>query len=134
MHLKNTDFDPRKLAYYHNDYNLKISPADTNSVAELEQFKNEYIRFKVRSGGNQLLVISEVYYPDWRAYLDGKEIPIYQINYLLRGVVVPKGEHKLEMKYESKSFETGRILSLSFNIIVTLMLVLGLYWEMRRNK
>lgn len=134
MHLKNADFDPRKVAFYHHDYDLKITPADTNSIAELEQFKNEYIRFKVRSGGNQLLVISEVYYPEWKAYLDGKEIPIYQINYLLRGVVVPQGEHKLELKYESKTFETGRILSLSFNIIVALMLALGIYWEWKKGK
>lgn len=134
MHLKNSDFDPRKVAFYHNESNIQISPADTNSIAEIQQYKNEHITFKVRSAANQLLVVSEVYYPEWKAYLDGKEIPIYQINYLLRGVVIPTGEHKLEMKYESKSFETGRTLSLSFNIIVTIMLAMGLYLEFKKRK
>lgn len=133
-HLKNADFDPRKVAFYHNESQLQINPADTNSIAELTQFKNEHLVFKVISSGNQLLVVSEVYYPEWKAYLDGKEVPIHQINYLLRGVIIPKGEHKLEMKYESKSFETGRILSLSFNVIVTIMLALGLYLELKRKK
>ncbi len=132
-HLKNSDFDPRKIAFYHNEDNLQVMPADTTSIAELQQFKNEYIQFKVRSNGNQLLVISEVYYPEWKAYLDGKEVPIHQVNYLLRGVIVPKGEHKLELKYESKSFETGRTLSLSFNIIVTIMLALGIYLEVKKR-
>lgn len=133
MHLKNANFDPRKVAFYHNENKLQVVPADTNSNVELEQFKNEYISFKVKSSGNQLLVVSEVYYPEWKAYLDGKEIPVHQVNYLFRGVIIPAGEHKLEMKYESKSFETGRALSLTFNIIVTLMLALGLYLEWKKN-
>lgn len=134
MHLKNADFDPKQVAFYHKDDDLKITPADTNSYAELETFKNEYISFKVKSNGNQLLVISEIYYPDWKAYLDGKQIPIYQINYLLRGVIVPAGEHKLELKYESKSFETGRMISLAANIFVALLLIIGIVLEFRKSK
>jgi uncharacterized membrane protein YfhO len=57
------------------------------------------------------LLISEVYYPDWHAYLDGKEIPIYQTNYFMRGVIVPEGTHNLELKFYSKEFQTGKTLS-----------------------
>ncbi len=53
-----------------------------------------------------------MYFPGWRAYLDGVEIPIYRTNYLFRGVVVPAGQHSLVYAYRPTSVLIGAAISL----------------------
>ncbi len=90
-------------------------PRRQNSV----HYGIQNLELKTTTAGNNLLFVSETYYPvGWKAYLDGKEIPIYRANYLFRAVVVPAGIHKLEMNFEPKGFYFGKNLSLAANVIV----------------
>jgi uncharacterized membrane protein YfhO len=66
-----------------------------------------------------LLFLSETYYPvGWKAFIDGKETTIYRLNYLFRGVVIPFGQHKLEMRFEPRGFSLGKSMSLAVNIML----------------
>lgn len=134
MHLRNQDFNPRKKAYLMNALNQTIDLPSQEDSAIVTKYANENIIYKVNSSGNCFLLLNEVYYPDWKAYLDGKEIPIYQTNYFMRGVVVPKGNHNLELKFYSQEFETGKTLSLASNILLALLLILSIFFEMRNKK
>ena len=59
-----------------------------------------------------LLVLSEIYYkPGWRAYVNGKETPVYQTNHILRSIYVPSGDHQIEFLYDDSSWKQTRILS-----------------------
>ncbi len=133
-HLKNGDFDPRKVAYYHNESSLNCEIPDSSVYAKVTSYKNEEISLDVNASGNNLLVISEVYYPDWYAYLDGKKLDVHQINYLLRGVIVPKGIHKLVLKFEDDTFVLGKNLSLATNVLMFVLLILGIFFELKRKK
>mgnify|MGYP005813980489 CR=1 FL=1 len=134
MHLRNQDFDARKKAYLMNPLKEKIDlPAPTDSASILK-YANENIIYKVNSSGNCFLAISEVYYPDWKAYLDGKEIPIYQTDYFMRGVVIPKGSHNLELKFYSPEFQQGKTLSLASNILLAVLIILSLVFEIKNSK
>jgi uncharacterized membrane protein YfhO len=78
----------------------------------MESFGLEEIRWTVRTDAPRLFVASEVYYPaGWNAYLDGEPVPIHRVNYLLRGVHVPEGEHTLVMRFEPKAPTYGFWLS-----------------------
>ncbi len=134
MHLKNQDFNARKKAYLMNNLNENIDVPAANDSASIVKYTNEDITLKVNSSGNCFLVISEVYYPDWKAYLDGKEITIYQTNYFMRGVIVPKGTHNLELKFYSKEFNTGKTLSLASNIVLALLLIFSVIFEIRNSR
>ncbi len=68
------------------------------------------------------LVVSEMYFPGWRAYVDGVETAIYRTNYLFRGVVVPAGRHTVRFEYRPASVLTGAVLSLAA-LAVTWLLV-----------
>ena len=82
-----------------------------------------------------LAVFSEIYYPHgWKAFIDGKETPIARVNYALRGLSVPKGNHKIEFLFQPKSKDTGDTISLVISIISWLLLIGGLYWEWRNNQ
>lgn len=57
------------------------------------------------------LVLSEVYYRGWEARVDGVPIPVERVNYTLRGIDVPAGEHQVEFTFRSPSFRTGALIS-----------------------
>ncbi|MFZ2384920.1 MAG: hypothetical protein WBE75_01780 [Candidatus Omnitrophota bacterium] len=58
------------------------------------------LSLKISCRRDCFLVLSEIYYPNWHAYLDGKEAEVLRADYLLRGVFVPEGEHTLEMRFQ----------------------------------
>jgi uncharacterized membrane protein YfhO len=59
-----------------------------------------------------ILVLSENHYPGWRAYVDGKSVDVIRVNYNLRGVAVPAGNHLVEFVYRPKSVLAGLAVSL----------------------
>lgn len=135
-HLKTGDFNPTDTVFIEKALAQQVQAIDSGAVAkaEVKEFKNQYIRIETQNPGNNFLFISEVYYePSWKAYIDGKEVPIHKANYAFRGIVVPAGKHTVEMRFQSENFETGRLLSLSGNIICVLLLAGGLFVERRKN-
>jgi uncharacterized membrane protein YfhO len=64
-------------------------------------------------------VASEVYYPaGWNAYLDGEQVPIHRVDYLLRGVHVPEGEHTLVMRFEPAAERYGQWIAWMTTVLV----------------
>jgi uncharacterized membrane protein YfhO len=102
----------------------------------LTQRENERQVYTVTATGNNLVFFSEVYYPvSWKAYIDGKETPIIKTNFAFRGLIVPKGQHTVEFRYESPKFEQGKTISLACNLMV-LLAALGagfMEWRSRRS-
>ena len=84
----------------------------TGGTAQITKYEPRELEARVNSPGNSLLVLSEVYYDaGWHAWLDGHSVPIQRVDYLLRGVVVPAGQHELRMRFDPGSFKTGITLS-----------------------
>ena len=79
------------------------SPIINNSVKCLE-YENNYVKYEVSSDNNSILVFSEIWYPNWNAYLDGNRVEVLKADYSFRAVPVLKGKHIIEMKYESNRF------------------------------
>ncbi|NQS96930.1 MAG: hypothetical protein HQ591_00595 [candidate division Zixibacteria bacterium] len=98
-------FNPRTEAIVEQPIDL---PSKTGGEAEILSWSPLEVRVKTRSAGGSFLALSEVYYPPyWKARVDGKETRIYPTNQLLRGVVVPAGEHEVVFKCESVVYRAG---------------------------
>ncbi|MDR3575125.1 MAG: YfhO family protein [Anaerolineaceae bacterium] len=82
------------------------------------------IRIATESKQSGWIVVSDVWYPGWKAYLDQKVVPIWHANYLFRAVFVPAGEHEIDFDYQPLSFLIGTILSLIS--IIVIILIIGL--------
>jgi hypothetical protein len=135
MHLKNGDFNPVELAYIEKSLPVQLDVPDSTCYSKVLNHQNEYIKIEAHASGNNLLYISEIYYPvSWKAYIDKKEVPIYKTNFAFRSVIVPKGKHTIEMKFESKKFETGKTLSMITGIILNLLVIVAVLIEIRRKK
>ena len=134
-HLQKGDFNPLQIAYVEKALSEKIDTIQSEAKAKIIEKKNQYIKIEANATGNNLLFISEIYYPAaWHAFIDGKPTDIIKTNYAFRSVIVPKGKHIVELKYESAGFETGKTLSLVFNILVLLTLISAIFMEMRKKK
>jgi hypothetical protein len=99
----------------------------------ITRYEPHHIAMDVTAPGNNFLVISEIHYPPgWTATIDGQRADIIQTDYVLRGLVVPPGRHKIEMHYVLDSINTGKWASLGLNLLVFGMVIVGAMSERRR--
>lgn len=120
--LKNGTFDVRKEVRFEKEPNIKLDAVDSTAKVKVTGYENQNITLDAEANGNNLLFISEVYYPaGWKAYIDGNETEIYKTNYLFRSIVVPKGKHKVEFKFAPSSYTTGKTISMGANVLLILI-------------
>ena len=134
--LKDPTFDPSRTLYFLEDPGLKVDPPDSNVSVKFQDYKLQSMKMRVRATGNNLLLLSEVYYPaGWNAYIDGKPAQIYRADYFLRALMVPKGVHEIEMKFEPKVYAVGKSLSLGTNAVVLILLIgMGANLALKKSK
>ncbi|MGI5835204.1 MAG: YfhO family protein [Chloroflexota bacterium] len=102
--------------------------------ARIRSYSPEEIVVDVTAGQESYLILSDVYYPGWKATVDGVEVPIERANYLFRGVLVDEGSHNVVFRYEPKSFQIGSIISLaSLSLVCVTLLLSGLTWLLQRD-
>ena len=107
---------------------------DSSATIVLTQFDNDTMIYKTKSTANQFAVFSEIYYPKgWNAYLDEKPIAYQAVNYVLRGLEVPAGEHTIKFVFEPDSFKKGKAIMYASSFII-LLVVLGGFAMSLRNQ
>ncbi|MDP4196032.1 MAG: YfhO family protein, partial [Bacteroidota bacterium] len=88
-----------------------------------------------KATGNNFLFLGDTYYPKgWKAYVDGKETKIYRTNHAFRGIVVPKGDHKVEFVYAPVSFAVTKYVALILSTGVIGLLVVGLFLSNKKKE
>ena len=88
-------------------------------IIKLDEYAPNRLAYHYHSASQGLAVFSEVYYPKgWNAYVDGKVVPHFRANYVLRAMVLPAGDHKLLFKFEPTVYVTGEIISLISSLIL----------------
>jgi len=134
-HLRDGTFNPRTTAYVESAAGIAgtISRDSAATIRRTRQ-ENQRIAFDVETATKGFMVVSEIYYPEWQAYVDGVKVDIVKTNFLLRGVVIPAGKHTVEFTFESPSFEQGRMISMGANGIILLLGALGIAIGYRRRE
>jgi hypothetical protein len=117
--LFNSNFDPTNTILLNEDPKIKNTTRLTTKNAKLISYKPNFVSIKTDTNTSSMLYLSDTYYPGWNAYIDGLPTKIYKANYAFRAVLVPKGVHKIEFKYQPISFAYGMCLSI-LSIIVTM--------------
>ncbi|WP_366085154.1 YfhO family protein [Polaribacter sp.] len=101
---------------------------DTTASISLDKYGVTELKYTSNAKTEQFAVFSEIYYKDgWNAYVDGELTPHYRVNYVLRGMRVPEGNHEIVFKFEPKVIQKGSFLSLSsyaFLFIISLGCIL----------
>ena len=103
-----------------------IFEKDSTATIKLVKYDVTELIYQSKSSNEQFAVFSEIYYKDgWNAYVDGELTPHFRVNYVLRGMKIPAGEHKVEFKFEPKVIQQGGLISLFSYIILILASSVG---------
>ena len=113
-------FDPKKNVILEKDLpNIKYFPTNNNyNQIGITDYEENKVKINSNSEENEILVLTDNYYPGWKAYVDKKETEIYRANYTLRAISVPKGNHIIEFAYEPESLKIGGIISIASLILL----------------
>lgn len=87
------------------------APTAEKTIAEkptafITDYDNTEVKVKVKVGKPSFLVLNDLYYPYWHAYVDGKETELLNANILFRSVLVPAGEHEVVFRFEPLSWQS----------------------------
>jgi hypothetical protein len=128
------DFNPMETAVIDVAWKEKLPgwetlqhATDSSAAIRLADYANPgNLIYESSSTQPHLAVFSEVFYKTWHVYIDGVEAPLVRVNYILRGLAVPAGEHTIEFKCVDDVYYLGakisRIASIVVGIILTCLL------------
>ena len=106
--------------------------SSNNGTISLLEYKPNYLKYDSKSTSDGIAIFSEIYYEKgWNAYIDDVLCPHFRVNYVLRGMKIPAGNHIIEFKFEPSSYNIGESLSLASSIILFLLLVFVSFKELR---
>ena len=101
------------------------APGGAGGSARLVAYERERVVIRSRADRAGLVVLSDTHYPGWKAEVDGEEVPVERVDYLLRGVPVPAGAHTVVFRYAPLSWTIGWAVSLVALLGLALALVAG---------
>jgi hypothetical protein len=130
--LRSKEFDPRAVAAVEGAVPFsepaQSEPAGTVRVVE---YRSSRLVLDVESPQPAFLVTSEVHYPGWRAFLDGVEKSIAMTNATFRGLPVPAGRHRVEMRFEPAILARSAAVSIAGLALLAAGVLFG---DRKRNR
>lgn len=115
--LLSPDFDPQKNA---TSQDIDFKDQNIKASANIVLYNSQDIKIEIDSNNRAPLIISNIYYPGWKAYIDGKESKIFKANGIFQLIMIEKGNHTVEFKFQPKSFYNGLYISI-FGIALSLI-------------
>ncbi len=108
---------------------------DSTATINISVYRPNHLKYQSSNLNDGFAVFSEIYYGHgWKSLIDGKEVPHHRVNYVLRGMEIPKGQHTIEFKFEPEVIKTGSGIALASSILLGLLIIGGLYYEFRKKR
>ena len=131
--------DTKNVAVINSSNFKDISPleyqVDSTASISLVDYEPNHLTYSSKNSNEGVAVFSEMYYKNgWNAYIDGKQSDYFKVNYVLRALNVPSGEHKIEFKFEPNVVVVGSKITLASTILLGLVIVGGLGFSFWRSK
>lgn len=131
--LNQAAFQPDSVAIVEEDLPEPIA-GPTQWSAEITRYEPNYIDVQVTTDQQTLMVLSEIFYPaGWKADIGGESTKIYNVNHILRGVIVPAGTSTVHFKLEPQSYTISTAMMGSSIVVIYILLVIGLVPVLKRR-
>jgi len=133
------DFNPLQTAIVDKRFeaNIKGIQIGTDSLSNIRllSYEPNTLVYESNSAAQKLAVFSEIFYqPGWSATIDGKDAEIIRVNYVLRALSVPAGQHKIEFKFQPTSYAIGEKIAMASSLIILLLLGFALFFELKQQR
>ncbi|MFN3137396.1 MAG: YfhO family protein [Allomuricauda sp.] len=137
--LKLKDFNSKTQAVVNTSEYPELTKlrysVDSLARIDLVDYRPNSITYTANNPNDGFAVFSEMHYPSgWQAFIDGAPQEHYRVDYALRGMKVPAGQHNIEFKFEPEVVETGSQITLAANALLGLIIVGGLGFTLFRRK
>ncbi|TDS13514.1 membrane protein YfhO [Maribacter caenipelagi] len=131
--------DTKNVAVVNSSKFAGISPftyqVDSTASIALIDYEPNHLTYTSKNSNEGVAVFSEMYYENgWNAYIDGKESNYFKVDYVLRALKIPSGEHKIEFKFKPEVVVTGSKITLASTILLGLVIVGGFGFSFWRSK
>ncbi|NIM19617.1 MAG: YfhO family protein [Candidatus Latescibacteria bacterium] len=111
-----------------------IEPVSSKgSRAEITRYNLNEIQINAHVDSACIMVLSEVYYPRWQVFVDGKQGEMMQANHILRSVALQPGDHEVVFRYDASLFEKGVLISVLTFAVLVIALLVSAFLEARRR-
>ncbi len=113
VQIQDPGFDPASSVVVEGGRPLDVSPEGEVSSLDITAYRPNAIQLTAKTSAEAYLVLSEVYYPGWRAYVDGRAEPVLRANYAFRAVYLKPGYHEVRLVFEPLSWKVGLGISVA---------------------
>ena len=111
----------------------QAKPSEGQNEVELTDYEPNRLRYTVNTEQGGLLVFSEIYYPGWTALVDGQEVPLGRVNYVLRALQMKPGKHVVELNFYPKSIKKTETVAYAAYAVLLLSLLFLLFRTWKRH-
>ena len=105
---------------------------DTLSLVTLDKYLPNQLTYTVQSGKGGVVVFSEIYYPGWTATVDGEEVELGRVNYVLRALQVKPGRHEVVLSFFPKTVKTTETIAYISYGLLALVIILLIVMSVRK--
>lgn len=130
--------DTKITAVYDKSVFGDVLPArfnvDTSAQIKLKYYTPNVLLYESSNNENGLAVFSEMHYPyGWNVTIDGQQVDHFRVDYALRALRIPAGDHEIKFEFNPQVVKTGGLISLSSNVILLLLLLGGIYYSTKKK-
>ncbi|MGH7941072.1 MAG: YfhO family protein [Limisphaerales bacterium] len=110
--LENSNFDGSRMVFIGEEDKPLINVTNAAPARVMDStFQNSSVKIAVASPAPCIVVVAQTFYHDWRASVDGRNVPLLRANYAFQAVQVPKGNHHIVLRYVDRAFQFGAAVS-----------------------
>ncbi|MFP4846858.1 hypothetical protein [Winogradskyella sp. PE311] len=132
--LDNKNVAITTMSHWDNESQVSKFVIDSTASIKLKEFKPNYLSYESNNTNDGFAVFSEIYYGEgWNAYLNNELAPHIRVNYVLRGMEVPRGKHIIEFKFEPQVVATGSKIALASSAIFGILFLLGILYSFKKK-
>ncbi|SOE23993.1 hypothetical protein SAMN06298216_4362 [Spirosomataceae bacterium TFI 002] len=122
---------------YEKSLSQKSFTTDSSAIVKLIDYAPNTLTYETRNSNTGFLVFSEIFYRgnvDWVSYIDDQKVDHLRVDYLLRGIEVPAGSHKIKFEFRPVSIEKGKYIDLTGSLLFVALLLGAIFFEIKNRK
>jgi hypothetical protein len=119
-------FQPERVVYLPAEARGQVHATNQASAKILsppEFLSPQHVRLEAEADAPAMIVVAQAFYHPWRAYVDGKVVPLWRANFAFQALEIPAGRHEVNLVYEDRNFACGLVLS-----VVSLVICAALWF------
>jgi len=110
--MESGEYDLKKTALFEKKIDFESIEEEPLSEIKCISYENNRLEYNISNSTDGLLILSEIYYPSWKAKVNKKDSEVHLVNYCFRAIKLKKGENHVVVEYDSDTYNTGFIISL----------------------